>query len=427
MKSNRSKVPTKAQQSPSHKSLIARDGKDTYNTSIPPSLSQKVRVTTEPLSRYYTKGVELGLGAFANVFLGTHQPTQAQYAIKKIDRQKMMWGEHDALEDEINSLILVREGPNIVQLYEVYEEPKNCFLVMELMRGGELFDRILEKKIFTEKEARDCTRCILNGLDFMHQRRVVHRDLKPENLLLPTADSDTHVKLADFGFAKKVLAHNGLRTLCGTPGYLAPEILERWPAYDTPCDLWSVGVILFLLLGGYLPFEDDDEDKVFERTRNGVYDFHPTYWKGISAEAKDLVTHLLTVNTRKRVDTQNALAHGWMTGKVGETKLNIHKLKENVMAQKQEKKNSNRMQDLKETFDGFLERNKSSNQRRMETTDSHPARRPQHKRFEEDSKTGKPFAEFYDLGDLLGEGGYARVYRATHKRTKEVYAVKDIE
>ena len=177
----------------------------------------------------------------------------------------MVWGNRDALVDEISNLTYLREGPNIVQLYEVYYEEQEaqqqakrdrqriyqsqsyCYLVMELMRGGELFDRILEKKIFSETEARDCCRGICRGLAYMHKKRVAHRDLKPENLLLSSLDSNTDIKLADFGFARRVPEINGCRTLCGTPGYLAPEILERWPAYDVKCDLWSVGVILFLL------------------------------------------------------------------------------------------------------------------------------------------------------------------------------------
>jgi calcium/calmodulin-dependent protein kinase I len=134
-------------------------------------------------------------------------------------------------------------------------------------------------------------------------------------LLLP-------VKLADFGFAKSVEKKNGCRTLCGTPGYLAPEILERWPAYDVKCDVWSVGVILFLLLGGYLPFDDDDEDKVFDRTRNGQYDFRKQFWKHISSGAKDLVTRCLTINPNKRVDTTTALNHEWM--QVREDELATH-------------------------------------------------------------------------------------------------------
>ena len=126
----------------------------------------------------------MGYGAFAEVFLGVHRPTGATYAIKQVDRSKMFWGDRDALKDEIKSLQLVRDGPNIVQLYEIYEEQTFCYLVTELMLGGELFDRIIEKKTFTEKEARSCCRCMLSALEYMHERRVAHRDLKPENLLL---------------------------------------------------------------------------------------------------------------------------------------------------------------------------------------------------------------------------------------------------
>jgi serine/threonine protein kinase len=142
-------------------------------------------------------------------------------------------------------------------------------------------------------------------------------------LLLP-------VKLADFGFAKSVEKKNGCRTLCGTPGYLAPEILERWPAYDVKCDVWSIGVILFLLLGGYLPFDDDDEDKVFDRTRNGQYDFRPQFWRNISSGAKDLVTRCLTINPNKRVDATTALNHEWMQVREDELathSVNVDKLK----------------------------------------------------------------------------------------------------
>jgi calcium/calmodulin-dependent protein kinase I len=162
---------------------------------------------------------------------------------------------------------------------------------------------------------------------------LFHHKTQDPRALLP-------VKLADFGFAKHVSQKNGCRTLCGTPGYLAPEILERWPAYDTTCDIWSVGVILFLLLGGYLPFDDDDEDKVFDRTRNGQYYFRPQFWQNISSGAKDLVSQCLTINPGKRVTAAEALKHDWMNVKeeeLNEHKLDVDKLKRMVQAKRKMK------------------------------------------------------------------------------------------
>jgi serine/threonine protein kinase len=313
--------------------------------------SVEKRVTTDKsFDDIYERGKQLGYGAFANVFLATHKPSGAKYAVKEVDRTSMVWNDKDHLQHEIDNMFKVREGPNIVQLYEVYsnnndddeddeEEDESltattssesnhkkkkgrkkkrkkkslCHLVVELMEGGELFDRIIEKRTFTEREARDSVRCVLEALKYMHDRRVVHRDLKPENLLLKLRDRLTPVKLADFGFAKSIKTKNGCRSLCGTPGYLAPEILERFPSYDVKCDVWSVGAILFLLLGGYLPFDDDNEEKVFDRTRNADYDFQPRCWSNISFGAKELITRCLTVDPRKRFTAEDCLNHDWMS------------------------------------------------------------------------------------------------------------------
>lgn len=161
------------------------------------------------------------MGAFAVVFIGTHRPTGAEYAVKQIDRSTMIWGERDALQDEIANLKIAREGPNIVQLYEVYEERAFCYLVMELMQGGELLEFIIERKTFTEKEARSSIRCVLRALAYMHEKRVAHRDIKPENLLLSDHKDLSTVKLADFSFAKHVRRKNDCRTLCGSK--LSPQ------------------------------------------------------------------------------------------------------------------------------------------------------------------------------------------------------------
>jgi calcium/calmodulin-dependent protein kinase I len=387
----------------------------------------------------------------------------------------MIWGDRDALKDEVQNLKTLREGPNIVQLYEVFEEQDYCFLVMEIMKGGELFDRIIEKRTFTEKEARNSMRCVLGALEYMHDRRVAHRDLKPENLLLAVRTSSTQicvcvcglfvsriyysltynhnhnhaynhsftlfqhtdslvpVKLADFGFAKCVKEKNACRTLCGTPGYLAPEILERWPAYDTKCDIWSVGVILFLLLGGYLPFDDDNEDVVYDKTRNGQYDFRPQFWRNISSGAKDLVTQCLTINPNKRVNATRALNHEWMTAAGAassqlENPLNVDKLKNSMQGKRKVKAAihtllaANRLQQLKEGFGNYLDK------RRTESVVSHFSHmtggRTVATNFQEDSNTGNPFQHFYTLGEFLGKGDHAIVHGCTRKSTDMVYTVK---
>lgn len=138
---------------------------------------------------------------------------------------------------------------HIIRLYGVYEEPSYYYLITEQMKGGELFDRIVSKSFYNEKEARDVCKILFEAIGYCHSKSIAHRDLKPENLLLQSEDNDSAIKIADFGFAKKVLTPNSLTTQCGTPGYVAPEILEG-VAYDTKSDMWSLGVIIYILLGG---------------------------------------------------------------------------------------------------------------------------------------------------------------------------------
>ena len=307
---------TKHNQSTSSSDTLSLEEEEDEDFSIAPSLDTEVKsVVSKKFDEVYQRGRKLGLGAFAVVFIGTHRPTGSEYAVKQIDRSTMFWGDRDALQDEIVNLKMARAGPNIVQLYEVYEEKAFCYLIMEVMEGGELLECIIEKKTtFTEKEARSAVRCVLRALAFLHSNRVAHRDIKPENLLLsdPYHKDLNSVKLADFSFARQVKKRNDCRTLCGTPGYLSPEMLERFPAYDVKCDVWSVGCLLFLLLGGKLPFDDEDDEVVFDLTRDGKFEFQPEFWNTVSKSAKDLVTKMLTVNPKKRISASRALQSHWI-------------------------------------------------------------------------------------------------------------------
>lgn len=285
----------------------------------------------ETFDDLYTTGEILGKGGFSNVLLATHTRANVKFAAKIIDRARMKRkGASDMLENEIPNMKLLKECPHICRIQDAFLDDSICHLVVELLSGGELFNCIIEKGSFSEREARDVSISILNGLEFMHSKRIVHRDMKPENLILKTKGKFNSVKLSDFGFCKLLEKKNGCRTLCGTPGYLAPEVLERWPAYDVECDMFSFGVILFLLLGGYLPFDpnsSNDANAIFERTRNGEYKFYPTRWNNISASAKELVAQCLNKNPSKRMTAKKALNHKWMEEKVPGNKVDAAGLK----------------------------------------------------------------------------------------------------
>jgi serine/threonine protein kinase len=202
---------------------------------------------------------------------------------------------------------------HIINLYDVFDEDSYYYLVTELMLGGELFDRIVTKTFYNEKEARDVCKILFEALDYCHSKNVAHRDLKPENLLLVSRSDDKNIKIADFGFAKKVTSSKCLVTQCGTPGYVAPEILYGVP-YGVKADMWSLGVITYILLGGYPPFIEQNQRELFKKIKRGEYEFHAEYWRNISPEAKNLITKLLTVDPDKRLSARKALEDPWITG-----------------------------------------------------------------------------------------------------------------
>lgn len=234
------------------------------------------------------------------------------YAVKIVTKAKLTREDDLALKDEIGILRNVNH-PNIIKLYDVFDEADHYYLVTELMRGGELFDRIVTKNYYNEKEARDVCKILFEALNFCHEQKIAHRDLKPENLLLMSRSNDREIKIADFGFAKRVNSEHCLMTQCGTPGYVAPEILHGVP-YGTKSDMWSLGVITYILLGGYPPFIEQNQRELFKKIKKGQYEFHPEYWGSISPDAKDLISMLLTVDPNKRITARNALNSSWVLG-----------------------------------------------------------------------------------------------------------------
>eukprot|EP00752_Nemacystus_decipiens_P004111 g3761.t1 len=259
----------------------------------------------------YQLGKELGHGSFSTVREGTHKVSGKRFAVKCVKRADLPPDDEADLKMEVRLLQEI-EHDNIVKLYDFYEEKHFYYLVMEILNGGELFDRIVLKQYYNEKEARDVLEVLFNAIKYCHDRDIAHRDLKPENLLLVSDEDDAALKLADFGFARPV-GETGLSTQCGTPGYVAPEILKG-ETYGKPVDMWSIGVITYILLGGYPPFHDDNQAKLYQKIKKGKVSFHPQYWSTVSDEAKDLIKKMLTLDKEKRITAEQALEHKWVKG-----------------------------------------------------------------------------------------------------------------
>ncbi|XP_030379819.1 calcium/calmodulin-dependent protein kinase type 1 isoform X2 [Scaptodrosophila lebanonensis] len=262
----------------------------------------------------------LGTGAFSEVRLAESKDSPGEhYAVKIIDK-KALKGKEESLENEIRVLRRLTH-PNIVQLLETYEDKSKVYLVMELVTGGELFDRIVEKGSYTEKDASHLIRQILEAVDYMHEQGVVHRDLKPENLLYYSPDDDSKIMISDFGLSK--MEDSGIMaTACGTPGYVAPEVLAQKP-YGKAVDVWSIGVISYILLCGYPPFYDENDANLFAQILKGEFEFDSPYWDEISDSAKHFIKNMMCVTVEKRYTCKQALAHPWISGNEASSK-NIH-------------------------------------------------------------------------------------------------------
>lgn len=251
-----------------------------------PSESSSITPILKSVTEDYSLHEKLGSGAFSVVYRGTihGSPDQGGFAIKLVtrsDKKKETKEDVKALLDEVSILKEIHH-PHVMRLFAFYEDPSHFALVTELVSGGELFDRIVKKQQYNELIARDLVKIFLETLDFLHSHGIVHRDLKPENLLLSSPDNDTDVKIADFGFA--IHDTEKLNTVCGTPDYIAPEVCallefkgtkDQRPCYNSKVDIWSAGVIVFILIAGYPPFFDENRKRLFRKIRSGKFEFHP--------------------------------------------------------------------------------------------------------------------------------------------------------
>jgi len=273
----------------------------------------------EEVGKYYDIQKKLGTGSFAVVKKAVRKNDGKEFAIKVINKSKLNADELAVVHDEVEIMHKINH-PNCVALFEMFETKTKLYMVMELLTGGELFDRIVSKGSYSEKEASNVIKSVASAIQYLHQSGVVHRDLKPENLLYLNKTDESPIKITDFGLAKfRGESKEDMHTACGTPGYVAPEVLKG-EKYDKAVDLWSLGVILYILLCGFPPFYHQNTNMLYKQIKKGEYDFPDPYWTDISDSAKQLVRGLLTVDPKKRMSAKDVLAHPWIAGKTAPDK-----------------------------------------------------------------------------------------------------------
>lgn len=290
-----------------------------------PVMPSQEGVLPSQVEFYWKLQGRLGSGTYSVVRLATKRPLPKGFheamprdrpphaAVKVVSRERLTEEDLASLVEEVQILKLCNH-PNVVNLVDFFVEVDHFYVVMELMRGGELFDQIAEHRHgYTERQARKWFQQIASSVAYLHSQNVAHRDIKPENILLSDDTDDATIKLADFGFARRGPRGRPmvLRDVCGTPSYVSPEVLKGG-GHGVACDVWSLGVVLYILLCGYFPFSAKDERSLFRLIKRGKVVFDPAEWGAIGDDAKDLVRRCLTVDPKKRITAAGVLEHPWL-------------------------------------------------------------------------------------------------------------------
>lgn len=266
------------------------------------------------LTDYYDVKDAIGKGKFGTVKLGIHKKTGKKVAIKVMKKKQMTLQDIELQKREIE-ILKICQHPSIIKLLDVFENQDYIYIVMEYLKGGDLFN-YLEKRDFTipEGKARELSHSIATGLFYLHSFGIAHRDLKPENILMTDESDEAQPKLVDFGLSKIVGPNEKCNDPFGTLSYVAPEVLLQKP-YDKSVDLWSLGVIIYLLLSGTLPFDDDDDREIARQTIHDEVDFSYHVWKKIGAEVKQMIKKLLEKDKKDRMTLEEVLQHPWILKK----------------------------------------------------------------------------------------------------------------
>ncbi|GJP61043.1 hypothetical protein CLOP_g18254 [Closterium sp. NIES-67] len=266
---------------------------------------------TEQLESLFKLGKKLGQGQFGVTFLCTEKATGKEYACKTIAKKKLISREDvEDVKREVAIMHHLSGHGNIVCIKGAYEDHANVHIVMELCTGGELFERIIKKGHYSERQAAELTRTIAKVIEACHSLGVIHRDLKPENFLFASKSEHADLKATDFGLSYFFKPGEFLSDVVGSPYYVAPEVLRR--RYNEKADVWSMGVIIYILLSGVPPFWAETEQGIFEAVLRGELDFESDPWPSISEDSKDLIRHMCCLDPKKRYSAYDVLCHPWV-------------------------------------------------------------------------------------------------------------------
>ena len=268
---------------------------------------------TQNIKEHYKILEKIGSGSFGKVYRVNHIHSNQFRAMKVISKETLQYQDDDKKflkEIEVLSKI---DHPNILKVFEYYQDNKSYYVITELCKGGELYEQIYELNHFSEKEAAIIMEQLLSAVMYIHSKGIVHRDLKPENILLENnkEKKNFYIKIIDFGTSNFFDKSTKLNLKVGTPYYIAPEVLMK--SYNDKCDIWSIGVILFILLSGTPPFNGNDEEDIMKNVLIGKYSMVGDEWQNISKEAKNLTQMLLTYDPEKRITAEQAWNHPWIS------------------------------------------------------------------------------------------------------------------
>ncbi|CAJ2672928.1 calcium-dependent protein kinase 20-like protein [Trifolium pratense] len=281
------------------------------NSSVGLQVEYVLGRKTENIKEFFSLGRKLGQGQFGTTFLCMEKGTNKEFACKSIAKRKLTTQEDvEDVRREIRIMHHLAGHPNVIQIIGAYEDAVAVHVVMELCAGGELFDRIIQRGHYTERKAAELARLILGVVQACHSLGVMHRDLKPENFLFVSHEEESRLKTIDFGLSVFFRPGETFTDVVGSPYYVAPEVLRK--NYGQECDVWSAGVIIYILLSGVPPFWDETEQGIFEQVLKGELDFISEPWPSISESAKDLVRKMLVRDPKKRLTAHEVLCHPWV-------------------------------------------------------------------------------------------------------------------